>query len=239
MKLTIKAENGQKKVIELGKNLEFSVAKGEQYFFSKGFSSYSLNIKVNNSVELVFNIDGKKIKVDLKGIVPLLQANLEDNTPTSIVINKNIDDKDIDNILDNNKFSGSEIIDKLESLISVPIDLNTIPNKITLISDFQSLIESLDAAAAGGEQNGAISNGSTFNSIFSSIDDNLSGIAETDRWENLTESISSLPVETGFTLFTVAPPVVVVPQIVISDSSVNEEDGLLTFVVSLRTQVQM
>lgn len=114
------------------------------------------------------------------------------------MINKDVNDKDIDNILSENEFNGSEIIDRLEALISSPVDLGS-ADKLTLISDFQSLIESLGAAAAGGEQAGgnATSDGSTFNSIFSPIDDSLNGIAQTDRWVNLSEEISSIPVDSG------------------------------------------
>ncbi|MBP7225278.1 MAG: hypothetical protein KBA17_01995, partial [Aliarcobacter sp.] len=202
MKLTIKSQ-GQDKVVDLSKDLQFNVSKGEQYIFSNGFTSYVLSFKDNQkSVELTFKVDGKTIKVELKGIVPFLQENIEGmQNPTLVIINKSLNEKEVDNIVNNDNFNGSEIIDRLEALLSQPVDLGSAgPNdKMAIISNFQSLVETLDAAAAGGEQGGN-SNGSTFNSIFSSINDSLNGIADTDRWVNLTESISSIPVDTGNTI---------------------------------------
>ena len=153
MKLTIKTENGQK-IVDLKNDLQFNTLKGEQYVFSNGFSNYVLNFKDDQkSVELTFNIEGKSVKVELKNIVPFLQENIpNDENPTAIIINKNISDKDIDTLLDNEAFNGSEIIDRLEAIISKPVELGTDPGNsgdLALISDFQSLIDSLDAAAAG------------------------------------------------------------------------------------------
>lgn len=207
MKLTIKSPAGTKEVMDLNKDLLFNTTKGEQYIFSKGFTNYVLNFKDNQkSVELTFNIEGKTVKVELKDIVPFLQENIPGSeNPTAIIINKNISDKDIDLLINNEEFNGSEIIDRLEAIISKPVELGSdVSNSgdLALISDFQTLIESLDAAAAGpgaGAGN-AIGNGSTFNSIFSSIDDSLNGIADTNIWENLSESISTIPVESGPTL---------------------------------------
>ncbi|MDX9960058.1 MAG: Calx-beta domain-containing protein, partial [Aliarcobacter sp.] len=216
MKLTIKSQ-GQDKVVDLSKDLQFNVSKGEQYIFSNGFTSYVLSFKDNQkSVELTFKVDGKTIKVELKGIVPFLQENIEGmQNPTLVIINKSLNEKEVDNIVNNDNFNGSEIIDRLEALLSQPVDLGSAgPNdKMAIISDFQSLVETLDAAAAGGEQGGN-SNGSTFNSIFSSINDSLNGIADTDRWVNLTESISSIPVDTGNTIAQVEaePEAVIVPK---------------------------
>ncbi|MBP9616303.1 MAG: hypothetical protein KBD88_04700, partial [Aliarcobacter sp.] len=125
MKLTIKSPAGTKEVIDLNKDLLFNTSKGEQYIFSKGFSNYVLNFKDNQkSVELTFNIEGKSVKVELKGIVPFLQENIPDSeNPTSIIINKNISDKDIDLLINNEEFNGSEIIDRLEAIISKPVEL--------------------------------------------------------------------------------------------------------------------
>ncbi|MDY0052692.1 MAG: hypothetical protein RBR65_09135, partial [Aliarcobacter sp.] len=192
MKLIIKSLDGSKEVIDLNKDVSFNTTKGGQYIFSKGFANYALDFKNNQkSVELTFDIDGKSVKVELKNIVSLLQENIPGSeNPTTVVINNNVNDKEIDTLVDNTDFDGSEIIDKLESLVSESNDL-------TLISDFQSLIEALDAAAAGPE--GSRSNGSTFSSMFSSLTDSLNDIADSARGENLTESISSIPVETGDT----------------------------------------
>lgn len=170
MKLTIKSANNAKQVIELDKDLTLNVAKGEQFIFSKGFTNYVLSLKDNQqSIEIIFNVDGKNIKVYLEGIVPFIQENsIDPENSTIVVINKNINDKDIDSIVENSEFNGSEIIDRLESIISTPTELGN-ADKLTLITDFQSLIESLGAAAAGGEQaagGNATSDGSTFNSIF-------------------------------------------------------------------------
>ncbi|MEZ4692625.1 MAG: hypothetical protein R2837_01105, partial [Aliarcobacter sp.] len=195
MKLTIKSDN-QVKIIDLNKDLELSAVKGEQYVFSNGFASYTLNFKDDQqTVSLQFNVDGKVIKVDLKGIVPFLQENSSEiENPTAIIINKTINEGSIDNVIQNDAFNGSEIIDKLEALITNPVDLG---KDLTLISDFQTLIEALDAAAAGGEQGTSNTNASSFNSIFSPLEDSLNDIGETDIWENLSESISSIPVDTG------------------------------------------
>lgn len=231
MKLTVISANNVKQVIELNKDLTFDVSKGEQFIFSNGFTSYVLNLKDNQqSIELLFNVNGKDIKVYLKGIVPFIQENpLDPQNSTNVVINKSINDKDIDNIIGEGDFNGSEIIDRLEALISSPVDLGN-ADKLTLISDFQTLIESLGAAAAGGQQAGAnagntTSNGSTFNSIFSPINDNLSGIAETDKWVNLSESISSIPIDTGNDIN--------VPTVSISDATINENEGFISFVITL------
>ncbi|MAC83358.1 MAG: hypothetical protein CL624_04415, partial [Arcobacter sp.] len=124
MKLTIKNGFGSNKVIDLNKDLEFNVVKGEQYIFSSGFSNYILNFKDNQeSISLVFNVNGKTVTVELNGIVPFLQAN-NDSTqnPTAVIINKSIEDKDLDTILDNNAFNGSEILDSLEAIASKPVD---------------------------------------------------------------------------------------------------------------------
>ncbi|RXI31631.1 hypothetical protein CP986_11390, partial [Arcobacter aquimarinus] len=195
MKLTIKSDN-QVKIIDLNKDLELSAVKGEQYVFSNGFTSYTLNFKDDQqTVSLQFNVDGKVIKIDLKGIVPFLQENSSEiENPTAIIINKTINEGSIDNVIQNDAFNGSEIIDKLEALITNPVDLG---KDLTLISDFQTLIEALDAAAAGGEQGTSNTNASSFNSIFSPLEDSLNDIGETDIWENLSESISSVPVDTG------------------------------------------
>ncbi|RXI34527.1 Calx-beta domain-containing protein [Arcobacter defluvii] len=242
MKLTIKSE-GQDKVVDLNKDLQFNVNKGEQYIFSNGFSSYVLNFKDNQqSVELTFKIDGKTIKVDLKGIVPLLQENVEGmENPTLVIINKTVNEKDVDNIVDNDAFNGSEIIDRLEALLSKPVELGSGNgnDKLAIISDFQSLVETLDAAAAGGEQGGATSNGSTFNSIFGSISDSLNGIADSAIWENLSESISTIPVETGNTAAIAANQADQIVNILVSDAgSVKEADGAtLTYEVKLSNAV--
>jgi len=205
MKLTIKSE-GQSKVVDLNKDLQFDVNKGEQYIFSNGFTNYVLNFKDNQeSVVLTFNVDGKSIKVELNGIVPFLQANTPDmSNPTAIIINKDINDKDVDSIVKNDSFNGGEIIDRLEAIVSKPVELgNDKGSSLSLIKDYQSLLESLGAAAAGGEAvgrqpaGGITSNGSTFNSIFSLNADSLNSIADTDRWENISESISSIPVDTA------------------------------------------
>ncbi|MBP9491076.1 MAG: hypothetical protein KBE77_06470, partial [Aliarcobacter sp.] len=212
MKLTIKTENGQK-VVDLKNDLQFNALKGEQYVFSNGFSNYVLNFKDNQeSVVLTFTVDGKNIKIELNGIVPYLQANTANTlNPTAIIINKDVNDKDVDNILENNAFNGSEIIDRLEALLSRPVELGENgSDNLTLISDYQTLLEALDAAAAGAEAGNAGSDGSTFNSIFSLNAGGLSDIAETDRWENLTESISNIPVETGETI--AVTPVVPAPE---------------------------
>ncbi|MDZ7818893.1 MAG: hypothetical protein U5K55_09850 [Aliarcobacter sp.] len=189
MKLTIKSAKGLEQVVNLEKDLQFNANKGEQYIFSKGFSNYILNFKDDQkSLELTFNVDGESVKVDLKGIVPYLQENTPDSiNPTAVIINKNINDKDIDSLFENNNFNGSEIIDRLQALISTPVELGTgvdNTNKLTLISDFQTLIEALDAAAAGGaDAGGTTANGSTFNSIFSPLSDSLNNIAESDVWD--------------------------------------------------------
>ena len=202
MKLTIKSDN-QIKIIDLNKDLELSAVKGEQYVFSNEFTNYTLNFKDDQqTVSLQFNVDGKVIKIDLKGIVPFLQENSSDiENPTAIIINKSVNENNIENIIQNDVFNGSEIIDKLEALITNSEDLG---KDLTLISDFQTLIEALDAAAAGGEQGGNNTNGSSFNSIFSPLEDSLNDIGETDIWENLSESISSIPVDTGTPIGAVA-----------------------------------
>ncbi|MDD2895702.1 MAG: hypothetical protein PHG81_06720, partial [Aliarcobacter sp.] len=203
MKLTIKTENGQK-IVDLKNDLQFNTLKGEQYVFSNGFSNYVLNFKDNQeSVVLTFNVDGKSIKVELNGIVPHLQSNTTNMpNPTAIIINKDVNNKDVDNIVENNSFNGGEIIDRLEALLTKPVELgNNNASNLTLISDYQTLLESLGAAAAGGQAGGnAAGNGSTFNSIFSIIDGGLNGIADTARGVNLTESISTIPVDSAATI---------------------------------------
>ena len=201
MKLTIKTENGQK-VVDLKNDLQFNTLEGEQYVFSSGFSNYVLSFKDDQaSVVLTFNVDGKSIKVELNGIVPHLQANTQDTAnPTAIIINKGINNKDVDNLLTNADFNGGEIIDRLEAIISKPVELGDAKSSnVTLITDYQTLLESLGAAAAGGEAaaGNATSDGSSFNSIFSLTDGGLNDIAATDRWVNLSESISTIPVETA------------------------------------------
>ena len=116
-------------------------------------------------------------------------------------------EKDINNIVENSNFDGGEIIDRLEALLSKPVELgNTGSSNLTLITDYQTLLESLGAAAAGAEAGGnATGNGSTFNSIFSLNDGGLNDIADSARWENLTESISTIPVETADTVAPTAP----------------------------------
>ena len=109
IKLTVISANNVKQVIELNKDLTFDVSKGEQFIFSNGFTSYVLNLKDNQqSIELLFNVNGKDIKVYLKGIVPFIQENpLDPQNSTNVVINKSINDKDIDNIIGEGDFTGS------------------------------------------------------------------------------------------------------------------------------------
>ncbi|RWS49241.1 hypothetical protein CKA56_09250 [Arcobacter venerupis] len=240
MKLTIKTENGQR-VVDLKNDLQFKALKGEEYVFSNGFSNYVLNFKDNQeSVVLTFNVNGKSIKVELNGIVPLLQANTSDmSNPTAIIINKDINNKDVDNIIDNTSFNGGEIINQLESLMSNPIDLgNSKATNLTLITDYQTLLESLGAAAAGGDAGGNTSNGSTFNSTFSLTAGALNGIADSARGENLTESISTTPVDSGNTI-AIANTTPVTATIIIGDAgSVKEADGaILTYSVKLSNAV--
>uniref|UniRef100_UPI0040485D5F Calx-beta domain-containing protein n=2 Tax=Aliarcobacter sp. TaxID=2321116 RepID=UPI0040485D5F len=229
MKLTIKSGNGQARVVDLEKDLQFNTLKGEQYIFSKGFDNYVLNFKDNQeSIELIFNVDGKTIKVDLKGIVPHLQENVAGvENPTVVIINKNVNDKDLNSIVDNDSFNGSEIIDRLEELLSKPVELDAGTSDLTLISDFQTLIEALDAAAAGANESNT-SDGSSFQSLFNPISDSLRDVAQTDRWVNLSEEISTLGLDTGDN----TPPAVI-PEISISDSVVNEKDGEISFTISL------
>ena len=152
MKLTIKNGFGSNKVIDLNKDLEFNVAKGEQYIFSSGFSNYILNFKDNQeSISLIFNVDGKNVTINLNGIVPFLNQNTDNSkNPTAVIINKNVDNKDLDPILDNTAFNGSEILDRLEELASKPVETGSNEgDNLALISDFQTLLDSLGAAAAG------------------------------------------------------------------------------------------
>ncbi|WP_423274659.1 Calx-beta domain-containing protein, partial [Arcobacter sp. YIC-464] len=224
MKLTIKTGT-QLKEIDLNKNLSFNVNKGEQYVFSNGFTNYVLNFKDDQeSILLIFNVEGKTFQVELNGIVPLLQDNTNTENPTAIIINKNVNNKDIEDTLDSTAFNGSEILDRLEQLASLGVDAEP-SNNLALISDFQTLIESLDAAAAGADAGETTSDGSTFNSILNPTNDSLPGIAETDRWENLSESISSTPVDTA------NDPLL--PDVSISDATVNENEGSITFVITL------
>ena len=136
MKLTIKTQSGQK-VVDLNSDLQFNTIKGEQYVFSNGFSNYVLNFKDNQeSVTLTFNVNGKSIKVELNGIVPILQANTT-NMPdtTAIIINKDLNEKDVDSIVENNSFDGGEIIDRLEALLSKPVELgDNVSSNLTLIT---------------------------------------------------------------------------------------------------------
>ena len=231
MKLTIKSDN-QVKIIDLNKDLELSAVKGEQYVFSNGFTNYTLNFKDDQqTVSFQFNVDGKVIKIDLKGIVPFLQENSSEiENPTAIIINKTVNEKNIENILQNDDFNGSEIIDKLEALITNPANLG---KDLTLISDFQTLIEALDAAAAGGEQGGNNTNGSSFNSIFSPLEDSLNDIGETDIWENLSESISSIPVDTGTPVGTVAEVTTIVNVKLIPVKTAVTEGESATYKVTL------
>ncbi|MFK2823865.1 Calx-beta domain-containing protein, partial [Arcobacter sp. YIC-80] len=224
MKLTIKTGT-QLKEIDLNKDLSFNVNKGEQYVFSNGFTNYVLNFKDDQeSIILVFNISGKNIQVELNGIVPLLQNNTNTDNPTSIIINKNVDNNKIEEALEESAFNGSEILDKLEQLASLGV--NTEPSdNLALISDFQTLIGALDAAAAGPEAAEPTSDGSTFNSILNPTDDSLPGIAETDRWENLSESISSTAVSTAEDVF--------IPEVSVSNVTVNENDGEIVFNITL------
>ncbi|WP_071628102.1 Calx-beta domain-containing protein [Poseidonibacter lekithochrous] len=229
MKLTIKLENGSIKVVELNKDLEFTVAKGEQYVFSNGFTNYVLNFKDDQeSIVLVFNIDGKSVQVVLNGIVPHLQDNIPGmDSPTAVIINKNVDDESLDTIMENTAFNGSEILDQLALLSSKPIELGVDgDDSLSLITSFESLVGSLGAAAAGPDAGGDTnSDGSTFNTIFGNIDDPLSPIATSDSWVNLPESISSTGIETDGTP--------VIPTISISDSTVNETAGQISFVITL------
>uniref|UniRef100_UPI00196A3ABE Calx-beta domain-containing protein n=1 Tax=Poseidonibacter lekithochrous TaxID=1904463 RepID=UPI00196A3ABE len=229
MKLTIKLENGSIKVVELNKDLEFTVAKGEQYVFSNGFTNYVLNFKDDQeSIVLVFNIDGKSVQVVLNGIVPHLQDNIPGmDSPTAVIINKNVDDESLDTIMENTAFNGSEILDQLALLSSKPIELGLDgDDSLSLITSFESLVGSLGAAAAGPDAGGDTnSDGSTFNTIFGNIDDPLSPIATSDSWVNLPESISSTGIETDGTP--------VIPTISISDSTVNETAGQISFVITL------
>jgi len=165
MKLTIKDGFGASKVIDVNEDLEFNVIEGQQYIFSSGFSNYELSFSDGQeSISLVFNVGGKTINIELNNIVPLLQIN-DNNTdnPTALIINKNIDNDKIDTILENNAFNGSEILDSLEALASKS-STGTDDNSLILVTDFQSLVDSLGAAAAGNE-NGTTSNGSNFDSI--------------------------------------------------------------------------
>ncbi|CAM4231025.1 immunoglobulin-like domain-containing protein [Arcobacter suis] len=231
MKLTIKTQSGQK-VVDLNSDLQFNTIKGEQYVFSNGFSNYVLNFKDNQeSVTLTFNVNGKSIKVELNGIVPLLQANTTNMpNPTAIIINKDLNEKDVDSIVENNSFDGGEIIDRLEALLSKPVELgDNVSSNLTLITNYQTLLESLGAAAAGAEAGGnATGNGSTFNSIFSINDRGLNDIADTARWENLSESIANIPVDTAdntgdrITIFTS-----------MTSSDVNENADSVTFNIFL------
>lgn len=152
MKLTIRSEKGEK-VVDLKTDLQFDATKGEQYVFSNGFSNYILAFKDDQqSVILTFNVDGKTINVELNGIVPLLQSNVPGaSNPTAIIINKDVDEKEVDSIIDNSSFNGSEIIDRLESIISKPTELgDSKSSDLSIITDYQSLVESLGASAAGG-----------------------------------------------------------------------------------------
>ncbi len=228
MKVTIKTAN-ETKVVELSENIEFDAIKGQQFVFSNDFDNYVLNFKDNQeSIELIFNADGKTIQVDLNGIVPLLQENLPNSeNPTAIIINKNIDNESIDKIVALDEFNGSEILDRLEELASTPVELNSgFNDNLTLISDFNTLVESLGAAAAGGED-GPTGNTSTFDSILSANQTSLNGIADSDRWVNLSESVSTVPLDTG------DDTTEIIPEVSISDATVNESDGVLTFTITL------
>jgi len=194
MKLTIKDASGLNKVVELNNNSEFNITEGQQYIFSNNFSSYTLDLSNNEkSISLVFNVEGKEIKVELNDIVPLLNANTGNTeNPTALIINKDLDADKFDNIVENTVFTGSEILDSLEALLSSSV--TTENDSVVLVSDFNSLIESLEAAAAGE----SLGNSSTFNSDFSNSIPSLAGIADSDRWFNPSDSLlSSEPIDVG------------------------------------------
>ncbi|WP_162148373.1 hypothetical protein, partial [Aliarcobacter faecis] len=150
-----------------------------------------MNFKDNQkSVEFTFKIDGKTVNISLNGIVPLLNLNKDGIiNPTLVLINKNLNEQNIDSIVNNKVFSGSEIIDNLEALISNK------PNSLALINDFSSLVETLESAASGGE--GVERTSGVRVGLSDTFNDSLFGLQETDRWINLERAIFSLPIDSN------------------------------------------
>ena len=88
MKLFIRTYDGTYKTQEITENIILEPVKGEQLYFDNSHSDYLFNIiDSGKSIEIIFVVNSERIKVILKGMIPLITEtqNLNNQNYKSIL----------------------------------------------------------------------------------------------------------------------------------------------------------
>ncbi len=157
IKLVLRNSNGDLEETQISNDMILNPSQGEHYYFT-GVSSYTFNLTDNDNTLDVYFIDndGNRIHVVLQDLAQLIQLNNPMDVfslDTIFGVSTNSEgDKQIEEALNNPEFESGEIVNALKEALSM--DGSTLASG-AVIDDFQSLLNMLDAAAAGGPEDTA------------------------------------------------------------------------------------
>jgi hypothetical protein len=157
IKLVLRNSNGDLEETQISNDMILNPSQGEHYYFT-GVSSYTFNLTDNDNTLDVYFIDndGNRIHVVLQDLAQLIQLNNPMDVfslDTIFGVSTNSEgDKQIEEALNNPEFESGEIVNALKEALSM--DGSTLASG-AIIDDFQSLLNMLDAAAAGGPEDTA------------------------------------------------------------------------------------
>ncbi|MEA2017096.1 MAG: hypothetical protein U9N59_01500, partial [Campylobacterota bacterium] len=165
MKLLLRDIDGKVEEFEITANMDFSLLAGQQFFVT-GAQSYDIKT-INDGADIILSVtstSGDTYTISLDNMANLIgENNLEDSLfeQTSLFVSTSKEDTEqIEQIVNNSEFNSGEIIDTLNNLMNTNMDANT---DGTIIYDFVSLANSLEASASKGSEDKA--------NIYSFIDD--------------------------------------------------------------------
>ncbi len=158
IKLIIKNPDGSQTTKEITQDTTLSPSKGQQFYFDNtdGSRKHTFNLADGEeSVELIFAGNGERLVINLKGMAELIKQSdnaVNENTKTVIgIMDDNDGMKELNETALNNEFQGDKVISDLKELLSDTTNPDEDYQNGIIIDDFGSLLERLDAAAAGGE----------------------------------------------------------------------------------------
>ncbi|WP_417334290.1 hypothetical protein, partial [Halarcobacter sp.] len=151
IKVIIKNVDGSKEVRELTEGMVIKPEPGQQFYFDNLDSKKHVMSLTDgeSSIELTFDSDGQKYVFNFQGMADLIkESNLSSENKSVLgIINDQEGMDELNQTVLNPEFKSDNIIRELKDLLA-QTDGNANQNGI-IIDDFGSLVEQLDAAAAG------------------------------------------------------------------------------------------
>ncbi|MCJ8328073.1 MAG: hypothetical protein MJK08_13340, partial [Campylobacterales bacterium] len=154
MKLFIRTYDGTYKTQEITENIILEPVKGEQLYFDNSHSDYLFNIiDSGKSIEIIFVVNSERIKVILKGMIPLITEtqNLNNQNYKSIlgIVNDEEGFRELEETVLNSNYHDNNIIDRLKSLLEE--STNSEVSNGVIIDNFDSLYGLLEASSSSSE----------------------------------------------------------------------------------------